>query len=117
MKKYLLLLIISFLISQSFEFEPKMKIEFKELRNLDESLDSSNWNGSNFDTELPDSSVEDQLTKEKKIKPTLLGFGVFQKNIFRLVSLARRGAFIPLPIKYAGNPIRIRLCARFCNPG
>jgi len=80
MKKYLLLIIISFLISQSFEFEPKMKIEFKELRNLDESLDSSSWNGSNFDTELPDSSVEDQLTKEKKIKPTLLGFGVFQKK-------------------------------------
>ena len=77
MRKFLLLLIFSFLISQSFEFELNKVREFKEIRNLENNVVDTTM--TDIDTEFP--VIEKQLTKEKKIKPTLLGFGSFKKII------------------------------------
>jgi len=77
MRKFLLLLIFSFLISQSFEFELNKVREFKEIRNLENNVVDTTT--TDIDTEFPE--IQKQLTKEKKIKPTLLGFGSFKKII------------------------------------
>jgi len=84
MKKFLLLLIIYFLISQSFEHEPNRKIEFKEIRNLD-IIDDTAFPGNGTDPDNPErererEEIKNKLSEEKKIKPTLLGFGDLKKN-------------------------------------
>ena len=84
MKKFLLLLIIYFLISQSFEHEPNRKIEFKEIRNLD-IIDDTTFSGNGTDPDNPErererEEIKNKLSEEKKIKPTLLGFGDLKKN-------------------------------------
>jgi len=75
MKKFLLLLIFSFLISQSFELDRNKKREFKEIRKLEMDLDAVDEVHLAVKTD-----IEEELKKEKKIKPTLLGFEDFLKN-------------------------------------
>ena len=75
MKNFLLLLIFSFLILQSFELDPNKKREFKDLRKLQYNLEEDS-----DPSDLQYSDVEYQLTKEKKIKPTMLRFGGFSKK-------------------------------------
>ena len=71
----ILLLIFSFLISQSFELDRNKKREFKEIRKLEMDLDAVDEVHLAVKTD-----IEEELKKEKKIKPTLLGFEDFLKN-------------------------------------
>ena len=75
MKKFLLLILFSFLILQSLELDPNKKRELKELRKLEMDLDAVDDVHRAHITD-----IKDQLTKEKKIKPTLLGFGDFYQK-------------------------------------